>query len=92
MSLDTEDDEGKCSGCKHTQLAYTSAKVSDMFHIDYPSGKCHSVYVPNDIGLGSGDYIEFEYCMHCGKIQGEFPVKEPADMVENPQDGKVPSS
>lgn len=31
-------------------------------------------YVPDDIGIGGGDYVEFSYCLDCGMIQGDFPV------------------
>jgi hypothetical protein len=24
--------------------------------------------------FGSGDYVEFKYCLECGKIQDNFPV------------------
>jgi hypothetical protein len=34
----------------------------------------HDGYVPNDLGIGGGDYIQFSYCMDCGKIQGSFPL------------------
>lgn len=30
-------------------------------------------YVPSDMGIGGGDYIEFEWCLDCGQIQGTFP-------------------
>jgi hypothetical protein len=30
-------------------------------------------YVPDDIGIGSGDYVDFNYCLQCGQIQDEFP-------------------
>jgi hypothetical protein len=31
-------------------------------------------YVPGDMGIGAGDYIEFEFCGDCGQIQGDFPL------------------
>ena len=33
-------------------------------------------YVPENLNIGGGDYIEFTYCLQCGKIQGDFPITE----------------
>lgn len=33
-------------------------------------------YVPKGVGIGGGDYIEFNYCLDCGQIQGKFPVEK----------------
>ncbi len=33
-------------------------------------------YVPYDLNIGGGDYIEFKYCLDCGQIQGTFPISE----------------
>ncbi len=30
-------------------------------------------YVPTGIGIGGGDEMSFDYCINCGKIQGDFP-------------------
>jgi len=35
-------------------------------------------YVPDDIGVGDDeDYISLQYCLECGKVQGEFPIENP---------------
>lgn len=34
----------------------------------------HLGSVPHDMNIGGGDYIEFEFCLECGQIQGEFPT------------------
>jgi hypothetical protein len=34
----------------------------------------HDGYVPSNLGIGSGDYIEIQYCLDCGQLQGEFPI------------------
>lgn len=61
-------------GCESNIIMNVSAKTSDMFNasignLDYDG------YVPTDIGIGGSDYIQFSYCLECGQIQGEFPVK-----------------
>lgn len=63
--------------CNCERLMSVSGKTSDMCFIRFPSGRTHEGYPPCDVGIGGGDYIEFELCMDCGKIQGEFPVEEP---------------
>jgi len=62
-----------CQSCGNDAIVNISAKCSDCFglsaaHIDYDG------YVPENIGIGGGDYVEFAYCTTCGQIQGEFPV------------------
>lgn len=50
-------------------------KTSDLCHVTLPDGTEKDGYVPSDLNIGGGDYVEFSYCADCGKIQGEFPVK-----------------
>ena len=52
-----------------------SGKVSDMCWMEYlKTGVEYDGYVPSGLGIGSGDYIEFDYCLACGQIQDErFP-------------------
>lgn len=33
----------------------------------------HEGYVPENLGIGGGDYIKFDLCLSCGKIQDSFP-------------------
>ena len=63
-----------CINCKSNRIAEVNAKCSDLFQWD--SGECqHNGYVNTpDNELGSGDYIEFKYCLECGQIQHKFPV------------------
>ena len=64
-----------CKRCKSRRLARIVAKCSDMFSMGY-MGKSYHGDVPS-CEIGSGDYIEFEYCLGCGQIQGAFPEDEP---------------
>jgi len=69
-----------CQKCRSDRIACVGGKVSDMFHAtvgDYE----HDGYVPGDLGVGSGDYIDFEYCLDCGQIQGDFPLP-PTDLEQ----------
>ena len=72
-----------CIRCKSRRLARIVAKCSDMFSMGY-MGKSYHGEVPSS-EIGSGDYIEFEYCLGCGQIQGVFPEDEPEkDVDEQP--------
>lgn len=52
------------------------AKCSDSFSVETEDEhQEYEGYVPDDMGIGSGDYIDFAYCLDCGQIQGdEFPL------------------
>lgn len=73
--------EACCSSCGHKCVASASAKCSDLFHFCWPGGRKQSGYVlPHElIGLrangASEDYVEIDYCLVCGQIQGKWPVK-----------------
>lgn len=60
-------------------------KVSDLFNATYRGGK-YQGYVPGGIGIGGGDYIEFCYCLECGRIQGKWPVVPKDDIFSGCED------
>jgi hypothetical protein len=64
-----------CESCQHDRILVVNAKCSDMCDVHY-NEKDHVGYVPSGLNIGNGDYIEFEVCLDCGKIQGDFPVTE----------------
>ena len=49
-----------------------SVSIGEKEMVDYP---------PHDMGIkprsagASGDYIEFSWCLDCGQIQGNWPMK-----------------
>jgi hypothetical protein len=61
-----------CSTCKSTNILDVSAKCSDLCTVSY-KGKSLDGYVPSDLGIGGGDYVEFQLCLACGKVQDTFP-------------------
>ncbi len=69
-----------CDKCKSGRIIHVSGKTSDMCSINgQPDGKYidRSDYVPSGIGLGDDeDYLDFAYCLDCGKIQGKFPISK----------------
>lgn len=62
--------------CGSERIASVSAKCSDCCCVKYsPEDEYKDGYVPSDMGIGGGDYVEFEWCLDCGLIQGDFPVQ-----------------
>jgi len=69
----------KCKHCGSNRIVKVNGKTSDCCIVEY-KGKELDGYVPDDIGIGGGDYIEFNYCLDCGRIQSKFPIAE--EMIE----------
>jgi hypothetical protein len=67
-----------CDSCgKSDRILGISAKCGDLFLAEY-NGITYEGYVPEDIGIGKGDYINITFCLECGKIQSsKFPLNEP---------------
>lgn len=64
-----------CQMCQSERLASVVGKTKDLCSIKV-KGEYYDGYVPHNMGIGSGDYIEFVYCLDCGQIKGEFPLPE----------------
>jgi hypothetical protein len=62
--------------CTSSRILSVMGKCSDMSVLQLGDKK-HEGYVPDDCGIGGGDYIEFDLCLDCGKIQGYFPKETP---------------
>ena len=65
-----------CDVCGSNRVMSVTGKCSDMCGILFQD-KDYDGYVPNDLNIGGGDYIEFDVCLDCGKLQGEFPIEDP---------------
>jgi len=69
----------QCKTCSSNRIADVCAKCSDLCGYSCDAqGIDYDGYVPDDVGIGGGDYIELEYCLDCGQIQGEFPIHSDA--------------
>jgi hypothetical protein len=57
-----------------------SAKCVDLCFTEYTDSKGNETssdsYVPNNIGIGGGDYIDLEIDMETGQIQNWKPVSD----------------
>ena len=64
--------------CDSDRLLRINGKTSDMFSCS-GVGVEYDGYVPEGIIIGDGgygDYIGFQFCLECGKIQGNFPISD----------------
>lgn len=64
-----------CQRCCGHRVASVSAKCSDRVSFSLGDNDRHGG-VPNDAGIGEGDYLEIDYCLDCGQLQGSFPLNE----------------
>ena len=62
-----------CDNCASPRIAQINAKCSDLCFVDI-GGTEHDGYVPRDMGIGGGDYLEIDLCLNCGHVQGEWPL------------------
>jgi hypothetical protein len=69
----SESESETCQRCKSIRVASFSAKSSDLNHVSLGELQ-HNGYVPEGFGIGDGDYVEFEFCLDCGQLQGTFPL------------------
>ncbi len=77
----------KCQRCDSKRILQASAKCSDCFGAIL-NGVDHDGYVPDDLGIGGGDYMEVNVCLDCGQLQGKFP-KPPTQMEKDISDFEV---
>jgi len=64
-----------CQRCSSDRVAHVKGKTADMCMYDYKDlGR--DDYVPRDVGIGGGDFVEFSYCLECGQMQGNWPITE----------------
>ena len=63
----------KCQKCESKRIASIGAKCSDMCMVTLGEREHHG-YVPQDMGIGGGDYIEIELCLDCGHANGKWPI------------------
>jgi len=64
--------------CGSERIAAVSGKTSDMCDVRVDGKIINDGYVPGGMNIGGGDYLHFEYCLDCGRIQGNFPVEDKA--------------
>lgn len=63
-----------CIYCNSNRIMNINCKCNDSCSLNYKEHE-YIGYVPG-CNIGYGDYIDFAYCLDCGKIQNEFPFDE----------------
>lgn len=76
-----------CKSCKSNRVISVSAKCSDCCGVNL-GNVSHEGYVPEGLGIGGGDYIDFDLCLDCGQLQGDFP-RPPSKMEKDISDEQV---
>lgn len=66
-----------CQKCNSDRILSVCGKTRDLCSASF-AGRDRDGYVPYDLGIGSGDYLEFRVCLDCGQMQAAFPVSEEA--------------
>lgn len=62
-----------CQRCNSDRVVNVNAKASDLFFVSIGE-KEEDGYLPRDMGIGGGDYLDMSYCLDCGQIKGKFPL------------------
>lgn len=75
--------------CEHKRRLDVGGKVSDMCHVTFiatsnnlcPEMIEHDGYVPRDLGIGGGDYLDMTICLDCKQVVG-MPTLSDEDVVQ----------
>lgn len=63
----------KCQSCNSERILSVQSHASDMH--SWSIGDIENDgYLPTDLGIGGSDDCEFELCLDCGMLQGEWPL------------------
>jgi hypothetical protein len=81
-------DTSKCKRCNSENTASICGKSSDL-NGGYIRGEKFDGYVPEDIGVGGGDYIELNWCIDCGQIQGLYNPSEAISVEQVKQSAEL---
>lgn len=64
----------KCMRCQSERLVHVNGKTSDLCVVKFlKTNDSFEGKVQSDIGIGGGDYIDFDFCLDCGQIQSVWP-------------------
>ena len=65
----------KCQRCDSTRIISVTAHCNDLCVVSMGNAEKEG-YVPEDLGIGGGDDVEFDLCLDCGQQQGTWPLPE----------------
>lgn len=69
-----------CQTCQSPRILSVFAHSVDRNSFTI-QGKEQEGYVPDDLGIGRGDDVEFRLCLNCGQQQGTWPLPK-SDLEE----------
>lgn len=64
-----------CQKCQSSRIVEIGGKCSDMCWVSI-GDRSYDGYVPDDLGVGGGDYLNITYCLDCGYLQGAWPLSK----------------
>lgn len=64
-----------CQRCKSARLCHVLSVAEDKHYVCIGQTE-HCDYLPEDLGIGGAQDIEFDYCLDCGQIQHKFPLSK----------------
>jgi len=62
--------------CGSNRIAGIHGKCSDLGSVSIPHLDFEHQGYQMDLGVGSGDYIDFELCLDCGQVQDFVPISD----------------
>lgn len=74
-----------CTNCRSERVLSVSGKCSDMgWACLQPRSDAkasdkvieNTGYVPADLNIGGGDYLEIDVCLECGHMRGNWPISD----------------
>jgi hypothetical protein len=70
-----------CQRCQSERILSVGGKVADLGSFSIGEREMEG-YVPYNLGIGGGDYIDFEVCLECGQQQGTWPLPKETEEKE----------
>ncbi len=69
----------QCQRCESERMVYSNSKASERNYLAIgPMEEQKNIWgrIPCDMGIGEGNYMQFDYCLDCGQIRGNWPLPE----------------
>ena len=68
-----DDEDFTCQKCESDSIMRIKAKCNDICILRVGNQE-YMGYVPFNLGIGGGDYVQINVCTSCGQVQGNFPI------------------
>lgn len=68
--------------CGSVKIIEINGKCGDLFSVkELETGRTREGYIPSELGLGHGDYINFRLCLSCMTIQTPLLASEEIETI-----------